>query len=341
MAIFCVAACNNCDCIDSSGGTAPEHFIYFSATVINGSKSASFYARDDLKKINKISDNSQIFSAPSLTNKIILLNSSDDNSRKIVLKDLINNDSTEIASSKAQHFGAPVISKDGNKVLFHQNSELYLWNFDRETGGAYLELITSNYSYSNSLAFFSDDDKYIIFVENNNNKFYINIVDTKQLEHNIWQKEISSSLDSFIKIDWIPKKNTLYFVLNDTTIYKYSLDEGESFVAFGDSENLGIKTGTISNNEKYVAFISNTGHLWIKNNINDGFYNLNIEKNNYSDVRWNHDNTKLILLTEENLMKLKDLYVLDIDFNDYVPIIKSKTLVFNGVSCAVWGRPSK
>ena len=91
------------------------------------------------------------------------------------------------------------------------------------------------------------------------------------------------------------KKTQLYFVLTDTTIYKYSLDEGESFVAFGDSENLGIKTGTISNNEKYVAFISNTGHLWIKNNINDGFYNLNIEKNNYSDVRWNHDNTKLYI----------------------------------------------
>ena len=44
------------------------------------------------------------------------------------------------------------------------------------------------------------------------------------------------------------------------------------------------------------------------------------------------------ILAEENLMKFKKSLCLDIDFNDYVPILKARLLFLMVLVFAVWGR---
>ncbi len=336
-------SCDNCDCVNfnSGYGTADKR-LYFTAQALNSNFSSVFLFVEEDYKLEKIADSAQIFSPASQDEKFVVF-SQENNINKVILKNLFDTTKTVIAQKNSMYFGKPVISQDGDKVLYYSENELYLWKLNSITGGAHLELLTNVFA-NKMLPAFSNNDKYIAFAEKTDDEtLSVKIVETERLENIVWQKQIYQNYKLDQKIQWLDRENTLYFVLNDTTVCQYLVDNfEEKLIKIPDAKNLGVISSSISRDKKYIAFVSLQNELWIKNIQSGGFFRI-IENNNKNKRLiapcWNWDNKKLCILVNEDFRKNSfwNLHCLELDFQNNIPKINYNTLIFNNVINVFWG----
>ncbi len=339
-----VAACDNCNPIDCCNGNGTnDSTLYFTGIALNNFAPAIFSIEETGTNFMKIADNSQMFSPPSFDENIAVLEIPDTSQyRSILLKNIHNSDVIEIAKSDKQTFGSPVISSTGTRVAYCSANELYMWVYDKLTGSTYLELLSTSYLNSISLPAFSDNGKYLAFAEIvSNDLIKMKIIDANHSENIVWSKNFEYKSEKNYQIKWIQNKNVIYFIQNDTTMFKYSIESGESNISFGNSDNLGVISANISSDEKYIAFTNLKNEFWIKSVVDNNFYRLTDDSGNkvFSPM-WNNRNDKLTFF-ESNAYSdgtQLDLFIIDVNFEDNIPKISNKTLIFNNVLNSIWGR---
>ena len=165
LAVFLfLDSCDNCDCVNSNSGYGPtDKRLYFTAQALNSNFSSVFLFVEEDYQLERIADSAQIFSPASQDEKVVIF-SQENNINKVILRNLFDTAKTVIARKNSMYFGKPVISQNGDKVLYYSENELYLWKLNNVTGGAHLELLTSVYA-NKMLPTFSKNDKYIAFAE--------------------------------------------------------------------------------------------------------------------------------------------------------------------------------
>ncbi len=341
-----IISCDTCDCIDNNSHTISYNNIYLTAKSLNNNSWFCLLFSDG--EITRLANNSQLFSTLSDNGKLaLLLYEYDKNTKKIILRDL-NGDTSgiEVCNSNILDYQYPVLSNNGEHILYNINNELYLWNYNNQSGSAYLELLTSNFCFNNTIPSFSYNGQYIAFIEKLNSSTTLTIVKTKEPEYTLLKKEIYIEQNKFTEIKWMPNKNAFYFILNDTTAYYYDIENGEQIITFGNKTNLGVTNLDISADGKYIVFLNLKNELWLKNTTTNGFFKLlsKINNNDFSNPKFNYDNSKLMLFCHTKLVnsdiknKTGDLYLLELNFQNNIPKVTNSILLFNNVSTAYWGR---
>lgn len=170
--LFAVVSCNVCDTGNSDNSYKPKD-IYFSAKTINSMYSSTFGISSDGGIISELISNSIIFSAPSLLNSLPYTTNLSNSKDILNVINLEKNTDLKILENNAASNGIKsVISKNGKFFTFIINDSLFLYSVDNAKYNFVCENIADN-----TLPAFSYDSKYLAYIVNLSDNYFVNIVD--------------------------------------------------------------------------------------------------------------------------------------------------------------------
>lgn len=242
----------------------------------------------------------------------------------------------------------PVISPKSNAIAFSGGKgQLYIWISNPTTKATYIDKITNNF-LEKSIPVFTNNGKYLCFLEQSPNELKLSVVDIQKpdeviLEHifhgqtQIFGQDTRLSITDMNKVFFIANDENNFFLnlidINANKATKYALPKNA----------LQITTGEISRDGKTALLISNDGVIWATK-----FYGTKLktyqltnfdECFRYIDIRWKKDDKMFIAFRincQNAMSNSKKLYLFKIENNNDDIKVTNKTYYSSNVVDAYW-----
>jgi len=293
-------SCNLCP--NSPSNENPGDIVYFTFQTKENSFAIIKYNLNDFS-FSEISENAKNYSRPAQNGDISLIKMNE-KLTELYLGNVNSKNFIKIENENSLYtINKPVISPKSNKVAFGGGTnQLYLWVNDPNSNSIYIEKVSSAF-YDNSIPTFTNDGKYLVFIEKiEGTGIRIKAVATESIDNIIYTKEFFGlfPITNGINQLSISDNNTVLFVsTNGTDSYLNIVDLSNSTdEQIKLNSSLGATNAKISPDGNYAILISFDGNLWglPLQNLDKKFFQISNNENceSYIDFDWNKESNKII-----------------------------------------------
>ncbi len=335
-----------CDfCEDNSGpGEKGGELVYLTVLPDNSEIPVVYEYDIDNLSFENLVDDASIYAPPSKTGKFVFLRNSTEKNT-IFLYDLSIKSSIKLEESNSLFdIANPKISSDGQFAVFEGGEgKLYAYNIADKV----IDKLSNNYLDYCSFTISPDSKKIAFFETLENSSIVLTVLDANAFDNKIYSKDIGNA--KFVQnvnqaISWNNHSSQIcygYQLGENAKIDICSLYEQDRTIDI--DRNLGCRFPVLSNDEEFIAFVSDLGDIWVRSlNTEEPVFskltNYSDAKSAISQIFWADDDENIYFLRSLDLggsLVFRDLMSVSVSKNKSEVLVKGIFTICNNVFNAI------